>query len=200
MISDPTSFSSDLSNDRLNVIAGLLLDARYKALHDANTELDDRYTQSCLAFGRQRQAILKAWNTQSYPWLSVSHRGTDLLFRIGAVLARFFTDDANKPKKSTVLIPTFAESTQLNLFEPNNNEVVLWRFILEPAFTDDHDDAVFFIGINAFNEILCRWKYERSATVLHSIGHTTPPAKELPPALVLPKTDMAALGQHRNHV
>ncbi|MGZ8160100.1 MAG: hypothetical protein ACXWT4_14980 [Methylobacter sp.] len=45
MISDPTSFSSDLTHDRLNVIACLLLDARYKALHDANTELDDRYTK-----------------------------------------------------------------------------------------------------------------------------------------------------------
>jgi len=195
LISDPTSFSSDLSNDRLNVIAGLLLDARHKALHDANTELDDRYTQSCLAFGRQRQAILKAWNTQTYPWLSVSHRGTDLLFRIGAVLARFFTDDANKPKKSTVLLPTFAESTQLNLFEPGAADVVLWRFILEPAFSDgdSNGDSVFFIGINAFNEILCRWKYERSATAPHNIGHTTPPA------LVLPKRGKAT-GQNRKHV
>lgn len=200
MISDPTLFSSDLSHDRLNVIASLLLDARYKALHDANTELDDSYTKGCLAFGRQRQAILKAWKNPLYPWLSISHGGTDLLFKIGTVLARFFTDDATKPKKSPVLVPTYAESTQLSLFEPESTEVVLWRFILEPAFTEDSDDTVFFIGINASNEILCRWKYERSATVLHSIDHTTPPAKELMPAMVLPKRGPAAVGQNRNHV
>ncbi|MDO9104884.1 MAG: hypothetical protein Q7U57_07970 [Methylovulum sp.] len=184
----------------MSVIAGLLLDARYKALHDANTELDDRYTQGCLAFGRQRQAIIKAWNNKLYPWLSITHKGTDLVFKIGPVLARFFTDDPHKPKKSTVLIPSYAESTQLNIFEPNDTDVVLWRFILEPALSDDNEDAVFFIGINASNEILCRWKYERSATVLHSIDHTTPQAKELTPALVLPKTDQAALGQNQNHV
>lgn len=200
MISDPTLFSPDLSTDRLNVISSLLLDARYKALHDANTELDDRYTKGCLAFGRQRQAILKAWNNPLYPWLSISHAGTDLLFKIGTVLTRFFTDDATNPRKLPVRFPTYAESTQLNLFEPSSQDVVLWRFILEPAFTEDHDDAVFFIGINSYNEVLCRWKYERSATVLHSIDHTTPPAKELMPALVLPKMNQTELEQHHNHV
>ncbi|MGZ8237498.1 MAG: hypothetical protein ACXWTY_06455 [Methylobacter sp.] len=116
------------------------------------------------------------------------------------MFARFFTDNSYNPKKSTVLIPSHAESTQLNLFEPSSTDVVLWRFILEPALTDDNNDTVFFIGINAFNEILCRWKHERSATVLHSIDPTTPPAKELMPALVLPKTGKDGLVQNRKHV
>ncbi|MDD5493758.1 MAG: hypothetical protein PHG36_03695 [Dehalococcoidia bacterium] len=200
MISDPTLFSPDLTNDRLNVIACLLLDARYSALNDASTELDDRYTQGCLAFGRQRQAIIRAWNNKSYPWLAVSHGGTDLIFRIGTVMIRFFTDDSTRPKKSPVLIPTQAESAQLSIFEPNDTEVVLWRFIVEPAFNDDEGDSVCFIGINAFNEILCRWKYEDSVSVLHSIDNTTPPAKELKPASILPKTENDALVQEQNNV
>jgi len=200
LINNPALFSPDLTSDRLDAIARLLLDVRYKALADASTELDDPYTRGCLTFGRQRQAIIQAWRTGSYPWLSIRHGGSDLVFTIGSVSARFFTDDPNSPKKPAVLIPTQAESTQLTIFEPCSNKVVLWRFILAPAFSDDEEDSVFFIGINEFNEIICRWKYTDSVTVLHSIDDTTPEAKELNAAPIYPKTEDGALEKQQDDV
>lgn len=193
MISDPTFFSPDLTNDRLNHISRILLDARDRALTDANTELDSPYTRGCLAFGRQHQAIIKTWQDRLHPWLSISHAGSDLIFRIGSVSVRFFTDNPNAPKKPAVLIPTQAE--QLSIFKPNTNQVVLWRFILQPASNNDEEDSVFFIGINEFNEVICRWKYTDSVTVIHSIDETTPAAKELNAAPILPKTEDGAIKQ-----
>jgi hypothetical protein len=198
LITNPAFFASDLTNDRLNAIACVLLDARYKALIDANTELDGPYTKGCLAFGRQRQAIIKAWKDGLYPWLSIRHAGSDLIFCIGSISVRFFTDDPNVPKKTAVLIPTQAE--QLTIFEPNSNNVVLWRFILKPASNKDEDDSVFFVGINEFNEIICRWKYTDSVMVLHSIDETTPAAKELNAAPILPKTEDGAVKQQQDNV
>ncbi|WP_020161259.1 hypothetical protein [Methylobacter marinus] len=185
--STPVFFNSDLKADRLNFISRLLLDARYSALNDANTELDDNYCKGTLAFGRQRQAIIQACLKKQYPWLTVSHAGTDVIFKIGSVIVRFFTDNSRHPRKPRVLIPTVAESTQLGIFEPSSNEVVLWRFIVEKAMNDEDVDTVYFIGINEFNEIICRWTYEGSVPVLHSIDDSTPHEKELPPASVTPK-------------
>ena len=188
MINQPTLFSSALTEDRLNVISRLLLDARYSALCDANTELDGAYTKGCLSFGRQRQIIINTWQNKQYHWLGMAHPGTDLIFKIGNVSVRFFTDNSNHPKKLRVLIPTQAE--QLSIFDEDPSEVVLWRFIVEPARNDDDEDSVFFIGINNSDEIICRWKYGNDPfAVLHSIDNSTPPPKDLKSALVLPKTE-----------
>lgn len=183
----PVLFNSDLTNDRLNIVSRLLLDARDSALSDANTKWDDSYCKGTLAFGRQRQAIIQTGLKRQYPWLNVTHTGTDVVFTIGSVVVRFFTDDSRRPRKPRVLMPTVAESTQLKIFESNSHEVVLWRFIIEKAMNDEDTDTVHFVGINEFNEIICHWTYEDSVPVLHSIDESTPPEKELPAAAVTPK-------------
>ncbi len=190
MNTSPTDFSPDLTDERLSIISRLLLNARYSALEHASTELDDRYTKGSLSFGRQRQAILQAaTNKNKDLWLTLSYGGMDVLFKIGTIPVRFFTDDSYTPKKPRVSVPTIAESLQLDIFEPNDTEILLWRFIIEASINDDGDDVVYFIGLNKSHEIICRWKFEDSVRVLHSIDNTTPPEKELTPATITPKTD-----------
>ncbi len=197
----PLHFSADLTNEHLSIISRLFLDARSSALKDTNTELDDKYTQSTVTFGRQRQIMIKTCNKGLYSWLSIAHSGNDLIFGIGSIRnIRFFMDDSSQPKKPRVFKPTVAELKQLPVFEPNSNDVVLWRFIIEPAINDDYEDTVHFVGINEFHEIICHWTYEDSVRVLYSIDDSTPPQKELLPASVTGKSENDGLEQKQDDV
>lgn len=197
----PLHFSADLTNEYLSIISRLFLDARSSALRDTNTELDNKYTQSTVTFGRQRQIMIQTYNKGLYSWLSIAHSGNDLIFGIGSVRnIRFFMDDSSQPKKPRVFKPTVAELKQLSVFEPNGDNVVLWRFIIEPAINDDYEDTVHFVGINEFDEIICHWTYEDSIRVLYSIDDSTPPQKELPSASVTPKSESDNLKQNQDNV
>jgi len=55
MLPQPIHYHSDLTHERLSVVAELLLDEHYKTLDDLSSETDDNYTRGCTTFGRQKK-------------------------------------------------------------------------------------------------------------------------------------------------
>lgn len=176
----PSHYYAELTEDRLQTVANLLLDVRYNAVAAAQTEYDNNYTRECLVFGRQREMLIQKWQAKEFSWLDVKHTGMDVTFYIGGVPLRFFTDDPKSPKKHGF----FRRNSVDQLFAPEDAQPVLWRFVIERAMTDEDEDQVYLVGYNAFEEKICEWRHQPSSGVLHSVDSTTPPAVDLPDAEV----------------
>ena len=181
----PSHHYAELTEERLQVVADLLLDVRYNALAVTQTAYDDNYTRECLVFGRTRQMIIKKWQAKEFPWLDVKNAGMDVTFTIGGVPLRFFRDDPKNPTKHGF----FRRNDVDQLFAPEDNKPVLWRFIVERAMTEEDEDQVYLVGYNAFEEKICEWRHQPSTGVLHSVDSTTPPAVDLPDAEVTVRSD-----------
>jgi len=48
----PSAFYSELSDDRLRIVAVKLLDIRHSTIREMNSEFDDNYTRETAIFGR----------------------------------------------------------------------------------------------------------------------------------------------------
>lgn len=183
----PSSFYPDLTDDRLAKIAEPLLDIRYSTIREMASPFDDTYTQETAVFGRSRNMLIQLCMGGKYDWLSLASPGMDVTFRIGNVPCRFFRDDPELPGK-----PGFFKRNAVDdLFSPDENDPVMWRFVVERALTEDDEDRVFLIGYNAFQEKISQWAYGSSGPILHSVDSDVPKAKELPPAAVEVREDTA---------
>ncbi|BFO02008.1 hypothetical protein KNHN1_03860 [Pseudomonas guariconensis] len=183
----PSSFYPDLTDDRLAKIAEPLLDIRYSTIREMASPFDDTYTQETAVFGRSRNMLIQLCMGGKYEWLSLASPGMDVTFRIGNVPCRFFRDDPELPGK-----PGFFKRNAVDdLFSPDENDPVMWRFVVERALTEDDEDRVFLIGYNAFQEKISQWAYGSSGPILHSVDSDVPKAKELPPAAVEVREDTA---------
>lgn len=183
----PSSFYPDLTDDRLAKIAEPLLDIRYSTIREMASPFDDTYTQETAVFGRSRNMLIQLCMGGKYDWLSLASPGMDVTFRIGNVPCRFFRDDPDLPGK-----PGFFKRNAVDdLFSPDENDPVMWRFVVERALTEDDEDRVFLIGYNAFQEKISQWGYGSSGPILHSVDSDVPKAKELPPAAVEVREDTA---------
>lgn len=181
----PSSFYPDLTDDRLAKIAEPLLDIRYSTIREMASPFDDTYTQETAVFGRSRNMLIQLCMGGKYDWLSLASPGMDVTFRIGNVPCRFFRDDPELPGK-----PGFFKRNAVDdLFSPDENDPVMWRFVVERALTEDDEDRVFLIGYNAFQERISQWAYGSSGPILHSVDSDVPKAKELPPAAVEVRED-----------
>lgn len=181
----PSSFYPDLTDDRLAKIAEPLLDIRYSTIREMASPFDDTYTQETAVFGRSRNMLIQLCMGGKYDWLSLASPGMDVTFRIGNVPCRFFRDDPELPGK-----PGFFKRNAVDdLFSPDENDPVMWRFVVERALTEDDEDRVFLIGYNAFQEKISQWAYGSYGPILHSVDSDVPKAKELPPAAVEVRED-----------
>lgn len=176
----PSSFYPDLSDERLAKIAEPLLDIRYSTIQEMSSAFDDSYTKETAVFGRSRNLLIHLCTSNKYPWLSLANPGMDVTFRIGNVPCRFFRDDPESPEKPGF----FKRNGADDLLPIDEDDPVMWRFVVEKAMTDEDEDRVFFIGYNAFQERVSQWAYGASGPVLHSVDSETPSSKELPPAEV----------------
>lgn len=184
----PTTFYPELSDERLRSIATKLLDMRYSTLREMNSPFDDNYTRETATFGRSRNMLIEMAQSQQYDWMSLKNAGMDITFNIGQVPCRFFRDDPNSPEKGGF----FRRNAVDDLFEPDDQRPVMWRFVLEKALTSDDDDRVFFIGYNVFQEKISEWMYRASAPMLHSVDLDVPAAAEIRPASVDVREDRSA--------
>ena len=176
----PSHFYDDLTEDRLKVIATALLDIRYSTLAHMSTPHDDNYTKETAVFGRSRNRLIELCQSNVHDWLSLANAAMDVTFRIGKVPCRFFKDDPLSPDKSGF----FKRNDVDDLFSPNENDPVVWRFVVESALTEDDEDHVFFIGYNSFQEKISEWLYKAQSTTLHSVDKQTPAPAIFPPVEV----------------
>ena len=176
----PWQSRSDLTESRLRIVAEGLLNVRHDTYAELASNLDDNYSRACATFGRQRQYLLQLARSGRYDWLTLASPAMDLTVNIGSIPVRFFTDDHDSPKKRGF----FKRNEVDQLFSSNDSEPVLFRFIVEPAATDDDEDQVFFLGYNVFQEVVVEWRYRPATTVLHAVESTPPKAVVQPDAEV----------------
>jgi hypothetical protein len=176
----PSEYYSDLTEERLRLIAERLLDVRYETLQDMQSPYDDNYTRESAVYGRQRQMLIQIILSGEFEWLSLSHAGMDVTFKIGSVPCRFFTDDPSCPGKSGFFRRNFTD----NLFEVEDQHPIIWRFVIEKAFSDESEDSMYLLGFNALHEKICEWMYRPSTPMLPPSAKETPPSIPIAPAQV----------------
>lgn len=176
----PSAFYSELSDDRLRIVAVKLLDIRHSTIREMNSEFDDNYTRETAIFGRSRNMLIAFARSNQYEWVSLKNAGMDVTFNIGRVPCRFFRDDPNSPEK----LGFFKRNAVDDLFEMDEQHPVMWRFVVEKALTEDDEDRAFFVGYNVFQGKIAEWMYRASAPMLHTVDHEVPMSAEIPPASV----------------
>lgn len=176
----PTRFYPELSDNRLQEIAIKLLDMRYSTFREMNSPFDDNYTRETAVFGRSKNMLINMALSGEYDWMSLKHAGMDVTFNIGRVPCRFFRDDPSSPEKAGF----FRRNVVDDLFSVDEQDPVMWRFVVEKALTEDDEDQVFFVGYNVYQEKVSEWMCRASAPTLYAVDQETIAAVEIPPAFV----------------
>lgn len=180
MLSKPWQSYPDLTEERLNIIAEGLLNIRHDTHAELATQLDDNYIRGCATFGRQRQYLIQLAQSGRYDWLTLASPAMDTTINIGAIPVRFFTDDHDSPKKRGF----FRRNEVDQLFSSDDQKAVMFRFVVEPAVTEEGEDQVFFLGYNVFQEIVVEWRHNPMPAVLHAVDGGAPQAVVQPDAAV----------------
>lgn len=176
----PSSFYDELTDQRLGVVAGKLLDVRYATLREMTSPFDDNYTREGAVFGRSRNMLIDLALRGGLGWMELVNPGMDVTLRIGRVPCRFFRDDPDQPEKAGF----FKRNAVDDLFALDESQPVMWRFVVERALTEDDEDRVHFIGYNAFQEKVSEWVYQSGGGMLHSVDRSVPPSTPIAPAEV----------------
>ena len=101
-MSTPASLHPDLSDDRMNVIAELLREARDGAVDDHRPSKGERnWSLGSRGLERGMHAIKEG--ALVYPWLKILNGSRHFRFMIGAVPVAFYHGRARQPKASTLL-------------------------------------------------------------------------------------------------
>ena len=181
----PKSFFSQLTDERLAAVGGPLLDVRYSTLREMTSPYDDRYTRETAIYGRQRNMLIELARSGAHEWLAVTHVGMDVTGTLAGIPFRFFTDDPRSPQKDGF----FKRNRADDLFAPDDAQPVMFRFVIEPALTDEDDDRLYLIGYNVFQEPVCEWEYRPGVTALHAVGGGAPAPAPIAPADVQVRED-----------
>lgn len=186
MLPFPSYFISALTNERLSIVAGILLDEHNKTLDDLSSDADDNYTRGCTSFGRQKNRIKQLAMKKVYPWLDTMNSTNDLVFKIGGVPCRFSNDNPSNPKKKAVLTANYY---QLSFFDEIESNKVPCRFcfIIDTVRPDDEEPQVVFIGYDAYDVPKCEWKSGTIRTFYSSKPTNVPSAVEIGKPPIKPK-------------
>lgn len=187
-LTTPQRVSADLSDERLSIVAELMLNVLSKALSVTSTEYDCAYSRGALSWAWIKNALLALVRSGEHKWLTLRHAGNDLVIGIGSHAVRFFIDDHANPRKPRVLNPTDGEAFQLKIDfgADKDTSPVLWRFIVERALTEDDENRVFFVGYDAIGEVVSKWQFTESVRAFHATDALIPEAARLDPISLAP--------------
>ena len=151
----PWDYHPDLTEDRIKILAGMLVDGRHAALERFDEEAGDNgWTHGCRAFQFCRHRVLQAVDGGEYLWLTAIDRTLQLIFKIGEVPVRIYKGDADDPTDRT-LRQTFGELRQLEMLFPEHDEGrdLAYRFAVETD-VDGSVLAVKFVGLRGESAVL----------------------------------------------
>ena len=186
MTKKPWDYPSDLTAERLTLIARLIIQGRKDALDRHDTSIgDDAWTLGCKAFAYGKFRIVEADETDTHPWLRIVDSSMQFVFTIGAVPVRFYHGTADEPNQRT-LRQSFPELRQLDLGFESEDEGrdLAYRFAVETDI-DGSVLRVIFVGLRGEDSVL-NWEVPISAEVrtLHIARSEPAPGVELPPPSV----------------
>jgi len=176
----PWESNSSLTEDRLSFLGKQFWDVYYDVDSLLNTADDCNYGRGALFFGRARQRLINLALNSDINWLKLTNGGMDVTLEIDdSIPFRFFRDDHEKPSKKGF----WRRNDSDQLFAPNDQEPVIFRFIVQRPLHEDEELEIYFIGYNAFEEAVCEWRYGQ-IPVLHAVDHELPKEVEQQPASV----------------
>lgn len=175
----PWEFKASLTNDRLKFLAQQFWEIYYGVESLLSTDDDCNYGRGALFFGRARKRLITLALSDSFDWLKLTNHGMDVTLEIEGTPFRFFRDDHESPKKKGF----WRRNGTDQLFAPNEEVPVIFRFIVERPLNDDEVLEIYFIGYNALEEAVCEWRYGR-VHILHGIDENLPQEVEQQPAPV----------------
>jgi hypothetical protein len=180
----PWELKPVLTDDRLNYLARQFWEIYYAVESLLITEDDCNYCRGALFFGRARQRLINL--SFQLDWLALTNPGMDVTLEIQGIPFRFFRDDPESPKKKGF----WRRNDSDQLFAPNTEEPVIFRFIVERPMSEDEELEIYFIGYNALEEAVCEWRYGE-VNVLRGLDQELPQAVEQPAAQVdIPTEDV----------
>lgn len=173
----PWQFKPALTEDRLNYLAKQFWEIYYGVESLLTTEDDCNYGRGALFFGRTRQRLINL--SFRFEWLKLTNSAMDVTLEIGGVPFRFFRDDPENPKKKGF----WRRNDSDQLFSPDDQEPVIFRFIVERPMSENEELEIYFIGYNALEEAVCEWRYGQ-VRVLRGTDQERPQVVEQPAAPV----------------
>jgi hypothetical protein len=180
----PEAFHPQLSADRLDVIAAVLIAEHFSTATDLQSEYDDGYARGCTRFARQKNRLKFLALSGKHRWLALLNAGNDLTFSIGGIPCRFATDDPMAPTKPAVLEATPLQQSFFD--EVEIGAPCKFCFILDGGYAESDDPRVVFIGEDAAGNVVCSW-VSGGMRSMYSVSANTPAAKPLGRAPVSPK-------------
>jgi len=182
----PWKFKPALTEDRLNFLGKQFWEVYYGIESLLNTDDDCSYGRGALFFGRSRKRLINLASGDNIDWLKLTNSGMDVTLEIEGITFRFFRDDHENPKKKGFWRRNYSDQ----LFAPNDQEPVIFRFIVQRPLTEHDDLEIYFIGYNALEEAVCEWRYGL-VRVLRGVDQDRPKAVEQPAAPVgVPNEDV----------
>lgn len=167
----PWEFSPELTEDRLVVIAEVLLKVQEDTYELLSSKFDDNYTRATATFGRQKNRIVSLCLAKKYDWLGIVNPNNDYTITIGGIPIRSFTDDPEDPKKPNF----FRRNSMDQLFSSEKSIPTIWRFVVERPEFEGEGGRVHFAGYNELEEALSLWTYgDEKVRVLQSTDSTPP--------------------------
>ncbi len=151
----PWKFNSNLSEERLNLLASHLKEIFYGVESMLITDDDCSYGRGSLFFSRARQRFIRLGMSDELPWLKLVNSAMDFTLEIGGIPFRVFRDEHDKPAKKGF----WRRNDTDRLFASNDMEPVIFRFIVERPVSDTDELEIYFIGFNAQQEAVCEWRY-----------------------------------------
>jgi hypothetical protein len=155
----PASFKPELSSDRLQLIAGWMLEELYATEDDLSRETDNGYTRGCTTFGRQRSRIISEARSGKSAWLGLRNEANDIVFTIGGIPCRFSNDDPESPSKDAVLTANRFQSEFVEF--ATDTEPARFCFVIDRGHGPDAEAKVEFLGFTPTNQLACRWVSDR---------------------------------------
>lgn len=182
----PWDYHSDLTAERLTIVAQLIADGRQVAIELFDEEAGDNgWTLGCRAFQFGRARILRTAESGKHPWLDVIDRSLQLIFKIGEVPVRIYRGDADEPTDRTMR-QSFNELKQLGLLfdERDEGHSLVYRFAIETDF-DGSVLAVKFVGLRGKAAVL-NWDVplDLAASAAGTVGRAATESIELTAPLV----------------
>jgi hypothetical protein len=158
MEKSPQDYHPDLTPDRIQQAANLLISARNACNDFFDAENGDtNWSYGCRAREWTRQKFRDVVNKGTYPYLGIIEDSNQkFVLRIGEVPFKFFKEDVLDPT-SRVMTVSFAEAKQMSLLAlggMNSSESLRWRLLIDT----NHDREIIgaaFVGFNESEESVC---------------------------------------------
>ena len=157
----PSTVDIELTNDKLNHIAKLMLKSFDKSFRDTRDLDDDNYTFGTMFFKRTHNCFKREFQSTSFPFkIEIIDKSNKFIFKIGGTPCRFFEEKSyfHPTKKGA-----FSLKDQLSLF--NDIGIPCYsNFLLMYSLDEDGFPlaTVRFVSYDINENIVSLWEYNSS--------------------------------------